>query len=118
MPREYIPIFILMALAGAFALFSLVASSFMGRRRPSVQKDMPYECGIVTETSARGRFSVKFFLVAMLFIVFDVEAIFLYPWAVTFRELGAYGFFVMLPFMGLLIAGLIYEWKRGAMEWD
>ena len=118
MPREYLPILILMGIAAGFAIVSLAMSFMLGRRKPTVQKSMPYECGIVPETSARGRFSVKFFLVAMLFIVFDVEAIFLFPWAVTFREMGTYGFYVILPFMALLVASLAYEWKRGALEWD
>ncbi|MDA0999432.1 MAG: NADH-quinone oxidoreductase subunit A [bacterium] len=116
--REYLPIFILVGIAASFAVVSLAVSFMMGRRKPTVQKGMAYECGIVSETSAHGRFSVKFFLVAMLFIVFDVEAIFLFPWAVSFREMGTYGFFVILPFMALLVASLAYEWKRGALEWD
>ena len=118
MPQEYLPILILLGLAAIFAVANLGVSFFFGRRRPTSKKDVAYECGIVPETNARGRFSVKFFLVAMLFIVFDVETIFLFPWAVVFRELGGYGFMVMMPFMFLLIASLVYEWKRGALEWD
>jgi len=117
-PREYVPILILLALAAGFAALNVAVTFLFGRRRRTVEKDMAYECGIVPQTSARGRFSVKFFLVAILFIVFDVEIIFLYPWAVAFREMGGYGFAVMLPFMGLLVASLIYEWRRGALEWD
>lgn len=79
---------------------------------------MAYECGIIPIASARGRFSVKFFLIAMLFIVFDVETIFLFPWAVVFRELGGYGLAAVAPFLLLLIASLVYEWRRGALEWD
>ncbi len=118
MPQEFVPILTFLFLAAAFSLISLFASLLFGRRRPSAAKNMAYECGIVPQSNARGRFSVKFFLVGILFIIFDVEAIFLFPWAVVFRELGAYGFYVMLPFMGLLIASLIYEWRRGALEWD
>ena len=118
MPQEYVPILILLALAGGFAAANLGISFFFGKRRPTFQKGMVYECGIVPETSARGRFSVKFFLVAMLFIVFDVEIIFLFPWAVVLRQLGGYGFFAVLPFMFLLVASLVYEWRRGALEWD
>ena len=118
MPREYLPILILLALAAGFAVVNLCVSYFFGRRRPTAEKDMAYECGIVPETNARGRFSVKFFLVAMLFIVFDVETIFLFPWAVVFRELGVFGLAAVAPFMLLLIASLVYEWKRGALEWD
>ncbi len=118
MPQEYLPILILLALATGFAVVNLGVSFFFGCRRPTAEKDTAYECGIVPETNARGRFSVKFFLVAMLFIVFDVETIFLFPWAVVFRELGGFGLAAMTPFMLLLIASLIYEWKRGALEWD
>ncbi len=118
MPQEYLPILILLALATGFAVVNLGVSFFFGRRRPTAEKGTAYECGIVPETNARGRFSVKFFLVAMLFIVFDVETIFLFPWAVVFRELGGFGLAAMTPFMLLLIASLIYEWKRGALEWD
>ncbi|MBI2178423.1 MAG: NADH-quinone oxidoreductase subunit A [Candidatus Tectomicrobia bacterium] len=118
LPREYVPILALLALAGGFGLLTLAVTFLFGKRRPTAKKAAAYECGIVPQTSARGRFSVKFFLVAILFIVFDVETVFLYPWAVAFRDLGPYGFFVMLPFMGLLAASLVYEWKRGALEWD
>ncbi len=118
MPQEYLPILILLALATGFAVVNLGVSFFLGRRRPTAEKGAAYECGIVPETNARGRFSVKFFLIAMLFIVFDVETIFLFPWAVVFRELGGFGLAAMAPFMLLLIASLVYEWKRGALEWD
>ncbi len=118
MPQEYLPILILLALAVGFTTLNLGVSFFFGKRRPTPEKNAAYECGIIPETSARGRFSVKFFLVAMLFIVFDVETIFLFPWAVVFRELGSYAFWAMMPFMFLLVASLIYEWKRGALEWD
>lgn len=118
MPQEYLPILILLALATSFAAVNLGISFFFGRRLPTAEKNAAYECGIVPQTNARGRFSVKFFLVAMLFIVFDVETIFLFPWAVVLRELGVYGLAVMTPFMLLLVASLAYEWKRGALEWD
>ena len=118
MPQEYVPILTLLALAGGFGLLTLAATFLFGKRRPTARKAAAYECGIIPQTSARGRFSVKFFLVAILFIVFDVETIFLYPWAVAFKDLGFYGFAVVLPFLGLLAASLVYEWKRGALEWD
>lgn len=118
MPQGYLPILILLALAAGFAAVNLAMSFCFGRRRPTAKKDVAYECGIIPESNARGRFSVKFFLVAMLFIVFDVETIFLFPWAVVLKELGGYAFLAMLPFMFLLVASLIYEWKRGALEWD
>ncbi len=118
MPQEYLPIFLLLALAVGFTAVSLGMSFFFGKRRPTPEKNAPYECGIVPETSARGRVSVKFFLVAMLFIVFDVETIFLFPWAVVLRELGGYALAAIMPFMFLLVASLVYEWRRGALEWD
>ncbi len=118
LPQEYLPILILLALAAGFSVVNLCVSFFLGRRRPTPEKNAAYECGIVPETNARGRFSVKFFLVAMLFIVFDVETIFLFPWAVVFRELGGFGLAAIAPFMFLMIASLVYEWKRGALEWD
>ena len=117
-PQEYVPILILLAMASGFAVLNLGISFFFGKRRPSPEKDVAYECGIVPETSARGRFSIKFFLVAMLVIIFDVETIFLFPWAVVLRQMGGYAFVAMLPFMFLLVASLVYEWKRGALEWD
>ena len=97
MPEEYLPILILIALAVAFAIMNLGMTFLLGRRKSTVEKDSAYECGIVPQTNARGRFSVKFFLVAILFIVFDVETIFLYPWAVNLRSLGVYGFLAILP---------------------
>ena len=118
MPEEYLPILILLALASGFAALNLGVTFLMGRRKSTVEKDAAYECGIVPQSNARGRFSVKFFLVAILFIIFDVETIFLYPWAVNLKRLGVYGFVAILPFMGLLVASLIYEWRRGALEWD
>lgn len=118
MPEEYLPILILIALAVGFAIVNLGVTFLLGRRKSTVEKDFAYECGIVPESNARGRFSVKFFLVAILFIVFDVELIFLYPWAVNLKSMGAYAFLAVLPFMALLVASLIYEWRRGALEWD
>ncbi|MED5578867.1 MAG: NADH-quinone oxidoreductase subunit A [Nitrospinota bacterium] len=118
MSQGFLPIFMMIGLATCFAILNICITFLFGRRTPSLQKSVAYECGIIPETSARGRFSIKFFLVAILFIVFDVEIIFLYQWAVNLRSLGVFGFMAVLPFIFLLFASLIYEWKRGALDWD
>ena len=118
MPAEYLPIAILMATALALAGLVLLLSYVLGPRRPSARKSVPYESGIRPLTSARQRFPVKFYLVAMLFIVFDIEAVFFYPWAVTFRQLKLYGLVEMLVFIGTLLVGYFYVLKKGALDWD
>jgi NADH-quinone oxidoreductase subunit A len=90
----------------------------LGPRRPNKVKNQAYECGIDPVGTARSRFSVKFYVIAMLFILFDIEAIFLYPWAVMFQQLRLFGLLEMLTFLGFLVMGYIYLWKRGALEWD
>jgi NADH-quinone oxidoreductase subunit A len=115
---RYLPllmqILVAMGLAGAMVLLS----SFVGKHRYSRVKFQPYECGMNPIGDARQRFSVKFYLVAMLFILFDVEAVFLYPWAVVFRELGMFGFLEMLVYIGIVLVGFFYVWKKGALEWS
>jgi NADH-quinone oxidoreductase subunit A len=114
---QYLPIVILLVLAAAFAVLSVVASRLLGPRRPTPAKLAPYECGIVPERVPRDRFPVKFYVVAMLFIVFDVETIFLFPWAVTFRQLGLFGLVEMAIFIGLVFVAYVYVWQRGGLEW-
>jgi NADH-quinone oxidoreductase subunit A len=114
---QYLPIVILLVLAGAFAVLSVVASRLLAPRRPTPAKLAPYECGIVPERVPRDRFPVKFYVVAMLFIVFDVETIFLFPWAVTFRQLGLFGLVEMAIFIGLVFVAYVYVWQRGGLEW-
>ena len=114
---SYLPILILVLLAAGFALATLLLSSVLGPRRPSLDKLSPYECGIDPDGSARDRFSVKFYLVAMLFIVFDIEIVFLYPWAVILNSLGLFGLVEMIFFLGILLIGLLYVWKKGGLEW-
>lgn len=114
---SYLPIFILILLAAGFALVTLFLSHVLGPRRPTREKLSPYECGIDPVGSARERFSVKFYLVAMLFIIFDIEIIFLYPWAVILNSLGLFGLVEMIVFLGILLIGLLYVWKRGGLEW-
>jgi NADH-quinone oxidoreductase subunit A len=116
--REYLPIVILAVLSLAFAVLSLVASSLLRPSRPTPAKLAPYECGIEPERLPKGeRFSVKFYVVAMLFIIFDVETIFLFPWAVGFRQLGLFGLVEMAVFIALVFVAYVYVWKSGGLDW-
>jgi len=114
----YFPVLLQVVIAAAVAAGLIVASSALGKRARSPQKDTPYECGIAPTGSARERFSVKFYLVGMIFILFDIEAVFLYPWAVVFRELKMFGFVEMLLFVVLILVGYVYVWKKGALDWS
>lgn len=107
-------ILVAMALAGAIILLS----TLVGQRRPTRAKLQPYECGIRPTGDARAPFSVKFYLVAIVFILFDVEAIFLYPWAYIYRDLRWFGFGEMMLYIGILLVGYIYLWKKGALDWN
>ncbi len=118
---DYLPIVILMLVAGGFAVATLAATHLFGPRRPNPVKLSPYESGVPPVGDARLRFSVKFYLVAMLFIIFDIEVVFLYPWAVVFKELLAQGTFIfteMVVFIGVLVMGLLYVWRKGGLDWD
>ena len=115
---NYLPIFIFFVVAVGFALFVIIASAFLGKRKITPQKMIPYECGMDPIGQARGPFPVKFIIVAMLFIVFDLEAVFLYPWAVIFRDLRIFGLVEMAVFVAVLLVGFIYVWKKGALEWE
>ncbi len=114
----YLSIFIFFALAAGFALFTVFLSSIVGTKRSTSQKMLPYECGMDPVGPARNRFSVRFYLIAVLFIIFDIEAVFLYPWAVIFRELNIFGLIEMAVFIAVLLVGFIYVWKKGALEWE
>src|SRR5271157_5477694 len=114
----YIPILVQVLVAMALAAGLLTASFVLGKRVRNRVKDIPYESGITPTGDARHRFSVKFYLVAMLFILFDIEAIFLYPWVVVYRELKMFGFVEMLVFVALILAGFFYIWKKGALDWS
>jgi NADH-quinone oxidoreductase subunit A len=116
----YIPILGLFALAAAFALFSVAAAPFIGPRRYNKAKLEAYECGIepTPQPIGGGRFPIKFYLTAMLFIVFDIEIIFLYPWAVSFNLLGAFGFVEMVLFIVTVFVAYAYVWRRGGLDWD
>ena len=116
---EYLPILMLLALGLLFAVGSLGASALLRPRKPNPAKVSPYECGIVPERVPQGeRFPVKFYLVAMLFIVFDIETIFLFPWAVAFRGLGLFGLVEMVVFIGLVLVAYVYVWMSGGLDWN
>ncbi|HEV3473858.1 MAG TPA: NADH-quinone oxidoreductase subunit A [Actinomycetota bacterium] len=114
---QYLPIVILAGLGAIFAVASVVVSGALQPKRPTPAKLAPYECGVVPERLPRERFPVKFYVVAMLFIVFDIEIIFLFPWAVTFRQLGLFGLVEMAIFIGLVFVAYVYVWQRGGLEW-
>jgi len=113
----YVPILILGGFAISFAIFTLVVSHLLGRPRPNAAKSSIYECGVPALNSANQRFPVKFYLVCMIFILFDVDAAFLYPWALIFKSLGLFGLIEMGIFMFLLGGGFAYAWKVGALDW-
>lgn len=117
-PAAFIPILIMVVIAIGFAAFTLAASYFLGRRVNDPAKLLPYECGITPVGSARERFHTRFYLVAMLFIVFDLETVFLYPWAVVQKQLQVFGLIEMAIFIVILLLGLVYVWGKGALEWD
>jgi NADH-quinone oxidoreductase subunit A len=116
--QTYFPVLLQVLIAMAVAAGMLGASYLLGKRVRNRVKDMPYESGIVPTGTARERFSVKFYLVGMLFILFDIEAIFLYPWAVVYRELKMFAFVEMLIFILLIVCGYIYIWRKGALDWS
>ena len=113
----YFPILVQALIALAIAGGMIGASALFGKRVRNRVKDTPYECGVTPTGNARQRFSVKFYLVGMIFILFDIEAVFLYPWAVVYRELRMFAFVEMLLFMVLILAGFFYIWKKGALDW-
>ncbi len=117
-PETYFPVLVQIAIAVLVATALVVLSAVLGKHVKSRVKDSPYESGIAPTGSARERFSVKFYLVAIVFILFDIEAVFLYPWAVVYRELKLFGFVEMLLFIVLVLSGFFYIWKKGALDWS
>lgn len=118
MLSEYVPILIFIIFALILGLAMLGAGAVLSPHKPNPDKNAPYECGFPAFESARIPFDVRFYLVALLFIIFDLETAFFFPWALTLRTLGWFGFFAMMLFLGLLVVGFIYEWKRGALDWE
>ena len=116
--REYLPILIFLGLAIGLAVAMVAASLLMGEQRPDLAKNSAYECGFAAFEDARMKFDVRFYLIAILFIIFDLEVAFLFPWAVALRDIGLFGFWSMVVFLVILTVGFIYEWRKGALEWE
>lgn len=116
--NDYLPLVTQIVLVAALATVFPIVSALLGKRRPSERKLQPYECGILPEQEAQGPISIKFGVTAMLFLLFDIEVVFLYPWAASFGRLGIFALFEMLLFIGILVVGYLYVWKRGAFEWE
>ncbi|MBI1871166.1 MAG: NADH-quinone oxidoreductase subunit A [Chlamydiae bacterium] len=115
---EYASLLIVFAFSGFIAFTLLTLASLLGPKRITKVKSEPFECGFEPMTLPRGRFGVKFYLVAMLFIIFDVELVFLFPWAVIFKSLGLLGLMEMVAFLAVVVVGLVYAWRKGALEWE
>ena len=118
MPSSYLPVLIFLVISLAFGLGALIMGSMFRLKRPYAEKLMPYESGITPVGEPRYRFSVRFYVIAMLFVVFDVEVIFLYPWAVVFDKLGLFAFIEMIIFIFVLLVGYVYAWRKEAFTWD
>ena len=115
---EYFPILVFLVIAGGLAVAMILASFVLARQNPNSEKLSPYECGFDPFADARVRFDLRYYLVAILFIIFDLEVAFLFPWAVSLGDIGAFGFWSMVVFLGVLTVGFIYEWMKGALEWE
>jgi NADH-quinone oxidoreductase subunit A len=115
---EYLAILIYVAIAVVFALFAIAASALLGQKKPTAIKQSPYECGVTTIGPTYRRIPVKYYIIAMLFLLFDIEVVFLYPWAVVFKEFKVFAFISMAVFIGILLVAYIYIWKKGALEWE
>ena len=116
--RDYLPIVIFLGVSLFIGLALMAAPFLIAVRNPDPEKVSAYECGFNAFDDARMKFDVRFYLVSILFIIFDLEVAFLFPWAVAFKDVGAFGFWSMLAFLGVLTIGFIYEWRKGALEWD
>lgn len=115
---NYLPILIFIAIAGAMSVAMILGSLLAGPRKPDAEKLSAYECGFDAFSDARSKIDVRFYLVCLLFIIFDLEIAFLFPWAITLGSIGAFGFWSMMAFLGVLTVGFIYEWKKGGLEWE
>ncbi len=118
MLENYLPVLIFLVIGFGFGAFMMALGFILGPRRPDSEKLSPYECGFEAFEDSRMKFDVRFYLVAILFIIFDLEIAFLFPWAVVLREIGMFGFVAMVIFLALLVVGFIYEWKKGALQWE
>ena len=115
---QYFPIVVFLGIAVALSFIMIFLPMLIGRQKPDTEKLSAYECGFEAFGDARGKFDVRFYLVAILFIIFDLEVAFLFPWAVSLKTVGVFGFWSMMLFLGVLTVGFIYEWKKGALEWE
>lgn len=115
---DYFSILVFMGVAFGLSIFLVLLSFLRGPRRPSAEKLSPYECGFEAFSDARLKFDVRFYLIAILFIIFDLEMAFLFPWAISLSEIGLYGYLSMMIFLLILTIGFIYEWRKGALEWE
>lgn len=115
---EYLPILIFMAVAFTISVAAVFGSILVAKQKPDPEKNSAYECGFEPFVDARTKFDVRFYLVTLLFIIFDLEIAFLFPWAISLREIGVFGFWSMMVFLGVLTVGFIYEWKKGALDWE
>lgn len=118
MLENYLPVLVFMMVAMVFGVILIGAGAVLGPRRPDSEKLSPYECGFEAFEDSRMKFDVRYYLVAILFIIFDLEIAFLFPWAVVLDQIGLFGFLAMVVFLGVLVVGFIYEWKKGALEWE
>ncbi|MDZ7753744.1 MAG: NADH-quinone oxidoreductase subunit A [Gammaproteobacteria bacterium] len=118
MVEQYLPILVFIVIGVLFGVVPLAIGFVLGPRHPDEAKTSPYECGFEAFEDARMKFDVRYYLVAILFIIFDLEIAFLFPWAVVLDEIGMAGFLAMMVFLGILVVGFIYEWKKGALEWE
>src|SRR5215212_9365789 len=118
MLAEYFPILLFLLVGAAVGVAPMVLGKLLGPSRPDAEKLSPYECGFEAFEDARMKFDVRYYLVAILFILFDLEIGFLFPWAIVLQDIGWFGFISMLVFLGILVVGFIYEWKKGALEWE
>jgi NADH-quinone oxidoreductase subunit A len=116
--QDYLPIVIFMGIAAAIAVALMASALILAVRNPDPEKLSAYECGFNAFDDARMKFDVRFYLVAILFIIFDLEVAFLFPWAISLKEVGVFGFWSMMVFLAVLTVGFIYEWRKGALEWD
>ncbi len=118
MLREYLPILIFLVIAIGVSTAFIGGAWLAARQRPDIEKNSPYECGFDAFDDARAKFEVRYYLVGILFIIFDLEVAFLFPWAVALGKIGMYGFWSMVLFLAVLTVGFIYEWRKGALEWE
>ena len=116
--EQYLPVILFILIGVAVGVAPQVLGYLLGPQRPDAAKNSPYECGFEAFEDARMKFDVRYYLVAILFILFDLEIAFLFPWAVSLREIGATGFWAMMVFLSILVVGFVYEWKKGALDWE